>query len=113
MNVLSQKIVQLIEQARVQVAKAADLAMIYAYYNVGKLIIENLQEGKKRAKYGDNILKQLSDDLTKHFGRGYSVQNLERMRNFFTVYSKSSNELRESDVYQKSSNELRKFDVYL
>jgi len=110
MNTLSKKIVQLIEQARVQVAKVADMAMIYAYYNVGKLIIENLQEGEKRAKYGENLLKQVSNDLTEHFGRGYSVQNLERMRNFYSVYSKSSNELRNSDVYQKSSNSMRIFD---
>ncbi len=110
MNALSKKIVQLIEQARVQVAKVADMAMIYAYYNVGKLIIENLQEGEKRAKYGENLLKQVSSDLTEHFGRGYSVQNLERMRNFYSVYSKSSNELRNSDIYQKSSNSMRIFD---
>ena len=110
MNALSKRIVQLIEQARVQVAKVADMAMIYAYYNVGKLIIENLQEGEKRAKYGDSLLKQVSSDLTEHFGRGYSVQNLERMRNFYSVYSKSSNELRNSDIYQKSSNSMRIFD---
>jgi len=110
MNILSKRIVQLIEQARIQVAKVADMAMIYAYYNVGKLIIENLQEGEKRAKYGDSLLKQVSSDLTKHFGRGYSVQNLERMRNFYSVYSKSSNELRNSDIYQKSSNSMRIFD---
>jgi predicted nuclease of restriction endonuclease-like (RecB) superfamily len=110
MNHLSKKIVQLIEQARVQVAKVADMAMVYAYYNIGKLIIENLQEGEKRAKYGENLLKQVSDDLTKHFGRGYSIQNLERMRNFYAVYSKSSNELRNSEIYQKSSNGMRIFD---
>ncbi len=107
MNPLSQKIALLIESARLQVAKSINMAMVSTYYNIGKLIIENIQEGEKRAKYGKKVLQLISLEITKKFGRGFSVQNLERMRNFYQTYSNSSNTLRNSKVYQKSSNALR------
>ena len=66
-----------------------------------------MQKGELRAEYGAELLKQVSADLSAHFGKGYSVQNLERMRLFYSVYSNSSNELRNSDAIQKSSNVLR------
>jgi len=45
------------------------------------------QQGEKRAKYGEKILQGLSDYLTAHLGKGYSVDNLKLMRRFFVVYS--------------------------
>ncbi len=107
MNPLSQKIALLIENAKLQVAKSINMAMVLSYYNIGKLIIENIQEGEKRAKYGKKVLQLISLEITKKFGRGFSVQNLERMRNFYQIYSNSSNTLRNSKVYKNSSNALR------
>ena len=49
------------------------------YYNVGRLIVE-AQGGEKRAKYGDNLIKEYSLRLTKEIGRGYSTRNLKNMR---------------------------------
>ena len=107
MNFLSKKISHLIEDARTHIAKTANTTIVYTYFNIGKLIIEELQEGEKRADYGKSLLKQVSLDLTAQFKRGFSVQNLERMRNFYVIYSKSSNQLRNSDIFEKSSNNLR------
>ncbi len=104
---LSDKIIGLIEQARTGIAKAANTAMVVTYFHIGKLIVEELQEGEDRAAYGKQLLKQTSERLTKHIGKGFSVQNLERMRNFFLTYS-ASKELRNTAVFQKSSNALRK-----
>lgn len=94
MNPLSQKIVLLIENAKLQVAKSINITMVLTYYNIGKLIIENIQEGEKRAKYGKKVLQLISPEITKKIGRGFSVHNLERMHNFYQTYSNSLNTLR-------------------
>lgn len=104
---LSKKIIELIQNSRSRVAGYTNFAMVVTYFEIGKKIVEEWQEGEKRADYGSQLLKQVSADLTKQIGKGFSVQNLERMRTFYLVYSKSSMELRKSEVFQKSSNELR------
>lgn len=106
---LSDKIIQIITEAKQSVAKTANTAMVYSYFCIGKLIVEEMQEGNLRAEYGSQLLIQVAAELTQKMGRGFSVQNLERMRKFFLVYSKSSNELRNSEVFEKSSNGLRIF----
>ena len=55
------------------------------YYNVGKLLIE-AQGGKKRAKYGDNLIKEYSKRLTKELGAKYSCRNLMNMRKFYLLF---------------------------
>lgn len=107
MNELSNKIIALIENSRFQVAKVANSTMVYTYFNIGKLIVEDLQKGEKRAGYGTQLLETVSVDLTQQFKKGFSVQNLERMRTFYIVYSNSSKELRNSDLFMNSSKELR------
>lgn len=107
MKDLSTKIISLVEDARRSIAKNTNAAMLLTYFTIGKLIVEEFQEGAERAKYGKSVLLEISSDLTKHFKKGFSVQNLERMRNFFLIYSKSSNELRNSEIFEKSSNVLR------
>jgi predicted nuclease of restriction endonuclease-like (RecB) superfamily len=71
------------------------------------MIVEELQNGEKRAEYGANLLKIVSNDLTSKNLKGFSVPNLERMRNFYAMYSISSNDLRNSKVFLNSSNHLR------
>jgi predicted nuclease of restriction endonuclease-like (RecB) superfamily len=106
---LTDKIITLVEQAKSGVARVANSAMVCTNYLIGKLIVEEYQQGETRAEYGVGLLQNVSAELTQKLGKGYSVQNLERMRNFFLIYSKSSNELRNSEVFQKSSNCLRIF----
>jgi Uncharacterized conserved protein len=113
-NVISDKIISLVENARQSVAHNANATMIVTYFHIGKLLVEEWQQGEKRASYGANVLKKVSVALTEKLGKGFSVQNLERMRNFFLLYSKkSSTHLRNSDVFTKSSNTLRILDNYL
>ena len=59
------------------------------YYNVGKLIIE-AQGGEKRAKYGDNLIKEYSKKLTLELGIGYSTRSLKRMRKFYLYCQKGT-----------------------
>lgn len=104
---LSNKIISLIESSRIRVANYANSVMVFTYFEVGKLIIEEFQNGKERANYGENLLYSISNDIKNKGLKGFSVQNLERMRNFYITYSNSSNELRNSDLFQKSSTPLR------
>ncbi|GHT39565.1 hypothetical protein FACS189437_03280 [Bacteroidia bacterium] len=106
---LTDKIINLIEQAKSGVARVANSAMVCTNYLIGKLIVEEYQQGEIRAEYGTNLLQNVSVELTQKLGKGYSVQNLERMRNFFLIYSNSSKELRNCEIFQKSSNSLRIF----
>ena len=69
---------------------AVNMTMVYSYYEAGRMIIEEEQDGKERAAYGKYILKKLSKRLTQKFGRGYSYDNLKLMRKFYLVYSKDS-----------------------
>ena len=107
---ISGKIIALVEQARQAVAKNVNFAMVFTYYHIGRILVEEWQQGEKRAEYGTQLLTNVSADLTNTFGKGFSVQNLERMRNFFLLYSNFSKELRDSAVFQKSSTVMRKFD---
>ena len=57
------------------------------YYNVGKILIE-AQGGEDRAKYGDGLIKEYSEQLTKELGKGYSTRSLKNMRKFYLLQSK-------------------------
>jgi len=79
----------LLNQARKRVYKSVNSIMTQTYFEIGKRIVQEEQRGKSRADYGKKLLKNLSDELTKEFGKGFSVDNLENMRRFYLVYSKS------------------------
>jgi len=59
MNQLSKKIVSLIEQARLQVARASNMTMVQTYFSIGRLLVEDMQKGELRAEYGTELLKQV------------------------------------------------------
>lgn len=84
-NELFINIKDLIEQSRNRIYKTVNTEMINLYWNIGKMIIEK-QKGKSRAKYGDFLIEGISKKLTENFGKGFSIQNLRRMRQFYIVY---------------------------
>ena len=86
-DVLFERISDLIEQARKKVVTSVNIAEVYTKYFIGKYIVEEEQQGKKRAGYGQDILKDLSGRLTKKFGKGWGAENLRLIRNFYLVYS--------------------------
>ena len=112
---LSKNIVDLIEQARVYTEKSVNITKVYTYFSIGQMLIEEYQHGKERADYGKQLLQMVSSDLTEIFGRGFSVQNLENMRIFYSTYlhrfQKSQTVFRISEVFQKSSTNLRISDM--
>jgi predicted nuclease of restriction endonuclease-like (RecB) superfamily len=88
-NMFYARIIDLLKTARINIARAVNQTMVLTYFEIGRIIIEEEQKGKNRAEYGKKLLKGLSTKLTKDFGRGYSVDNLENMRRFYMTYSKS------------------------
>jgi predicted nuclease of restriction endonuclease-like (RecB) superfamily len=75
-----------IEQGRKLAVRYVNTALVTAYWLIGRRIVEFEQKGKERADYGKRLLEMLSNDLTKRFGRGFSSDNLEAMRNFYLTY---------------------------
>jgi predicted nuclease of restriction endonuclease-like (RecB) superfamily len=94
-NLLSD-IKELIIDSRKTIIQSVNTTMVYTYFEIGRLIVEHLQDGKDRAFYGKQVLKSLSVQLTKEFGRGFSEDNLENMKNLFLTYSKSETLSRKS-----------------
>lgn len=84
---LFEKIADLILSTRQKVTAAVNLAMVHTYFEIGRMIVEDEQQGNKKAEYGKQVLKNLSERLVEKFGKGYSVDNLENMRQFFLAYS--------------------------
>jgi len=83
-----EEIKKLVISSRNKVYSAVNTEMISLYWNIGKIIME-IQQGDERANYGSAVLKNLSIKLTNEFGKGFSVDNLEKMRKFYIVFSNS------------------------
>ena len=81
-----QEIHDLLHNARQNIISNINSTMTKTYFLIGKRIVEEEQDGNKRAEYGKNLIKMLSEKLTKEFGKGFSETNLEQMRKFFKVY---------------------------
>lgn len=86
MDKLYGNIKQVIEEARSSVYRAANFAMVQAYWNIGRLIVEEEQNGKERANYRQALLNELSKRLTKEFGQGFDASNLRKIRQFYIVF---------------------------
>ena len=82
------QIVDLLQSARSKVVKTVNQTMVLTYFEIGRMIVEEEQGGKERAGYGKQILKELSKVLTREFGKGFSVSNIQQMRNFYLIYQK-------------------------
>lgn len=93
-NLYSQ-ISQILLESRKEVAITVNTAMVQAYWHIGKLIVD-AQGGEERATYGDDLIKRISERLTKEFGKGFTATNLRYMRLFylsFPIYHSLSDKL--------------------
>ena len=79
-------IAELLEAARRNAARAVNALMTATYWEIGRRIVEFEQQGKDRAGYGEQLLDQLSADLTSRFGRGFGRRNLFQIRAFYLAY---------------------------
>ena len=89
-NEFLNKVSLLIEEAKKNVKTTVNIAMVYTYFEIGRMIIEEEQNGDNRAEYGKYIIRNLSSFLTEHYGKGYSISNLKNFRQFYLIYSNDS-----------------------
>lgn len=85
MHLFITKSKKILISARNKVYQTANFAMVEAYWNIGKSIIEE-QGGNEKAEYGTGLLKELSKQMTQDFGKGFTVANLKNMRQFYLTF---------------------------
>ncbi|PIS30941.1 MAG: DUF1016 domain-containing protein [Candidatus Marinimicrobia bacterium CG08_land_8_20_14_0_20_45_22] len=81
-----QNIRSVLENARARTYRAVNFIMVEAYWNIGRIIVEEEQKGKRRAKFGQRLIAELSKRLTAEFGHGFDPSNLWYMRKFFLFF---------------------------
>ena len=81
------EIKKILKNARQKAYTAVNSAMVEAYWEIGRRIVEEEQNGKERAEYGKEILQNLSKVLTEEFGKGYSYRTLREIRQFYLMFS--------------------------
>ena len=86
-NFLFENIKNLIKESQNRIITAISNTMSLTYFEIGRMIVEEEQKGELRANYGKQIIKTLSIKLTKDFGQGFSMRNIEQMRQFYIAYS--------------------------
>lgn len=77
---------QVLTDARGRAAAQVNTELLTAYWNIGRIIVEHEQERRERAVYGKQMLSRISKELTKEFGKGFSVSNIQFMRRFYQNY---------------------------
>jgi hypothetical protein len=83
---LYERIRQILESARTNVARTVNTTQVVASWLIGREIVEEEQKGEKRAVYGEQLITDLSEKLQKDFGVGYGATNLKLFRQFFLAY---------------------------
>ena len=83
-----EQIKRILSEARNKVYQTANFAMVEAYWNIGKSIVEQ-QGGEEKAEYGVRLIAELSKQMTTDFGKGFTVTNLKNMRQFYLTFPKS------------------------
>jgi len=91
----------LLVSAKKQVITTVNSVMTLTYYEIGRKIVEEEQSGQDRAEYGKELLKSLSESLTKDFGKGFGVRNIELIRKFYLIYSRDE---KTKSLISKSAN---------
>lgn len=85
-NSLVLEISTIVNEVKTNLSKEINKSIIYVYWNIGRIIVKHENEDNNRLEYGKEVLKELSKELTKLLGKGYSLTNLTYMRWFYNVY---------------------------
>ena len=81
------EIKKILKDARQKAYTAVNSAMVEAYWEIGRRIVEEEQSGRERAEYGKEIIKNLSKELTEEFGKGFGERNIRNIRQFYVLFS--------------------------
>jgi predicted nuclease of restriction endonuclease-like (RecB) superfamily len=97
------RIRDILESARLGIARTVNTAQVLSYWLIGREIIEEEQQGKQRADYGENLLKNLAQRLKTDFGKGYSYSNLKYIRQFYLTFPQLLDEAQISHALRDQS----------
>ena len=86
LDILHRQVREILAAARERAWQAVNTVMVEAYWEVGRVIVEDEQTGKQRASYGKRVLEGLAERLQAEFGKGFDQSNLRNMRAFFITY---------------------------
>ena len=103
---LIKRLAEIIHSSRATAVRQINKTQVLAYYEIGREIVEFEQKGKARAGYGEELIKRLSNDMTKNFGRGFSEMNLRNMRRFYLEFP-----MQIQQTLSVKSSEKRKFQI--
>ena len=99
----------LIEMSRQHAAVTANLALVNLYWNIGRIITQDIQKNEKRAGYGEQLIEELARELGKEYGAGYSAKNLWDMKRFFSAFKilqAVPGEFRDEVIHQPLANKF-------
>ncbi len=102
------RITTILADARTKVIREINKVQVFAYWEIGKEIVEFEQKGKLRAEYGEELIVRLANDMTEMFGRGFSPTNLKMMRLFYQSFPIRQTVSDESQKLQKSETPYSK-----
>jgi predicted nuclease of restriction endonuclease-like (RecB) superfamily len=102
---LFKRLADIIHFARTNVVRQINKAQVLAYYEIGREIVEFEQKGKARAVYGEELIKRLSMDMTKKFGKGFSEMNLRNMRRFYLEFPRQIQQTVSVESAKKNKSE--------
>jgi predicted nuclease of restriction endonuclease-like (RecB) superfamily len=86
LSIFFEDVSKIVLEARQKVYVSINSEMVMAYWKIGKRIVEEEQSGEKRAEYGTYLIKQLSERLSKEFGKGFTVANVWNFRQFYLTF---------------------------
>ncbi|MFH1231713.1 MAG: PDDEXK nuclease domain-containing protein [Planctomycetota bacterium] len=108
---LLNRVSTLLQEARRKTVRQINTVITTTYWHIGAIIVEEEQKGKERADYGEYLIKRLSNDLTKRFGKGFSERNLRNIRAFYLGFPIRQTLSAESIKHIKSETPSRKSQI--
>lgn len=100
-----------IDAARSYVDRSSNIAMVHAYWLIGRDIVDVEQAGRARAGYGDELIERLAQRLARRFGRGFSPRTVRRIRQFYVAYREGSQVPVAPDVAEIRTTLLARSDI--
>lgn len=97
-NSLVEQIGTLVKSSQQKLLRTINTSITITYWHIGKHIVEFEQGGNTRAKYGAELLRKLSQDLTEQFGKGYSYRNLQLAKKFYNTFPIVQSVIAQSDT---------------
>ncbi len=110
-HILIKQAVDLIDAAHRQAVRQINSLVVFTYFHLGCLIVEDEQDGRTKAAYGEETIKQLSKELSKKFGNGFSERNLEQIRVFFLAYKNRQKQLPIPQIVSAESLSMLKSEI--